>query len=149
MEGYNRIYVGNLSWEITEEELKKFFSNCNIASIQFGMDKETGEFRGYAHVDFSDSQSLKTALKLDQSVLFGRPVRISCAVPLKKKPGTSKKLGAGEKSGAGEKPGEKPSEKPSAPVDSKMKGRTCYECGKKGHSFSACPNKGTVTSTTI
>jgi nucleolin len=110
-EGYNRVYVGSLSWEITEEELKKFFSNCNIKSIRLGMDKETGEFRGYAHVDFSDSKSLKTALALDQSVLFGRPVRISCAVPLKKKsdagekPVAGSKPGVGEKSIAGSKPG--------------------------------------------
>ncbi|MCH99707.1 protein gar2-like, partial [Trifolium medium] len=110
-EGYNRIYVGSLSWEITEEELRKFFSNCNIKSIRFGTDKETGDFRGYAHVDFSDSKSLKTALALDQSVLFGRPVRISCAVPLKKKPDAGEKSvagskqGAGEKSAAGSKPG--------------------------------------------
>ncbi|CAL0316272.1 unnamed protein product [Lupinus luteus] len=89
LEGYNRIYVGNLSWDITEEELKKFFSNCNITSVRFGMDKETGEFRGYAHVDFSDSESLKTSLTLDQNILFGRPVKISCAVPLKKKSGTN------------------------------------------------------------
>ncbi|GAU12171.1 hypothetical protein TSUD_01370 [Trifolium subterraneum] len=102
-EGYNRIYVGSLSWEITEEELRKFFSNCNIKSIRFGTDKETGEFRGYAHVDFSDSKSLKTALALDQSVLFGRPVRISCAVPLKKKPDAGEKSVAGSKQGAGEK----------------------------------------------
>ncbi|CAJ2631037.1 unnamed protein product [Trifolium pratense] len=110
-EGYNRIYVGSLSWEITEEELRKFFSNCNIKSIRLGTDKETGDFRGYAHVDFSDSKSLKTALALDQSVLFGRPVRISCAVPLKKKPDAGEKSvadskqGAGEKSVAGSKPG--------------------------------------------
>ncbi|KAE9611604.1 hypothetical protein Lal_00011478 [Lupinus albus] len=89
LEGYNRIYVGNLSWDITEEELKKFFSNCNITTVRFGMDKETGEFRGYAHVDFSDSESLKTSLTLDQNILFGRPVKISCAVPLKKKSGTN------------------------------------------------------------
>lgn len=130
MEGYNRIYVGNLSWDITEDEVRKFFSKCNITSIKFGMDKETGEFRGYAHVDFGDSQSLKTALTLDQSVLFGRPVRISCAVPLKKKPG------------------EQPSEQPSPTVSGKMKRRICYECREKGHTLSACPNKKTVASTT-
>ncbi|KAI5401871.1 phragmoplastin interacting protein 1 [Lathyrus oleraceus] len=110
-EGYNRIYVGSLSWEITEEELRKFFSNCNIKSIRLGKDKETGEFRGYAHVDFSDSKSLKTALALDQSVLFGRPVRISCAVPLNKKPGAGEKSVAGSKPSAVEKSvaGSKPS----------------------------------------
>ncbi|GER27314.1 RNA-binding (RRM/RBD/RNP motifs) family protein [Striga asiatica] len=83
MEGYNRIYVGNLSWDVTEEDLRNLFSDCTIESIRFGEDKETGEFKGYAHVDFGDSLSLRTALKLDQKIVCGRPVRISCAVPKK------------------------------------------------------------------
>ncbi|XP_061372265.1 phragmoplastin interacting protein 1 [Gastrolobium bilobum] len=162
LEGYNRIYVGNLSWDIAEEELRKFFSNCNITSIRFGMDKETGEFRGYGHVDFSDSQSLKTALTLDQNVLSGRPVKISCAVPLKKKPGNNKTNGVdGEKSSStgsvkmsrNNTSSEAPvngvdGEKSSSTVSGKMRRRTCYECGEKGHMFSACPKKQTVTSTT-
>jgi len=133
LEGYNRIYVGNLSWDITEEELRKFFKNCNITSIRFGMDKETGEFKGYAHVDFSDGQSLKTALTLDQNVLFGRPVRISCAVPLKKKPVTHTSSAPDINGVDGEK---------SSSIGSgKMKRRTCYECGEKGHISLACPKK--------
>ncbi|QCE08776.1 nucleolin [Vigna unguiculata] len=155
LEGYNRVYVGNLSWDITEEELRKFFNNCEITSVRFGMDKETGEFRGYAHVDFGDSQSLKTALTLDQNVLFGRPVKISCAVPLKKKPGTHKSStvnGAdGDKStssGSGKMNGAD-GEKPSSTVKSgKMKRRTCYECGEKGHGFSECPKKQTDAAAT-
>ncbi|XWS07800.1 hypothetical protein CRYUN_Cryun41cG0021900 [Craigia yunnanensis] len=83
VEGYNRIYVGNLSWDITENDLKKLFSDCSVSSIRFGMDKETGEFRGYAHVNFSDSVSLAMALKLDQEIVCSRPVKISCAVPMK------------------------------------------------------------------
>lgn len=142
LEGYNRIYVGNLSWDITEDELRKFFSNCNITSLQFGMDKETGEFRGYAHVDFSDSQSLRTALTLDQKVMCGRPVRISCAVPLKKKPGIHTTSVATPTSN------EVDGEKSSSTLTGKMKRRTCYECGEKGHILSACPKKQAVASTT-
>ncbi|KAG4918558.1 hypothetical protein AAZX31_20G088300 [Glycine max] len=154
LEGYNRIYVGNLSWDITEEELRKFFNGCEITSLRFGMDKETGEFRGYAHVDFSDSQSLKTALALDQNVLFGRPVRISCAVPLKKKTGTHT---SSTVNGAnGDKPSSTGSDridgadgdKPSSTGSGKMRRRTCYECGEKGHTFAACPKKQTVAATT-
>ncbi|CAJ1977712.1 unnamed protein product [Sphenostylis stenocarpa] len=154
LEGYNRVYVGNLSWDITEEELRKFFNNCKITSLRFGMDKETGEFRGYAHVDFSDSQSLKTALTLDQNVLYERPVRISCAVPLKKKLGTrssstingadggkSTSLGNGNMNGAD-------GDKSSSTVSGKMKRRTCYECGEKGHGFSECPKKQAGAATT-
>ncbi|KAK8950374.1 hypothetical protein KSP40_PGU020173 [Platanthera guangdongensis] len=83
IDGYNRVYVGNLSWDITEDALKQFFSDCRILSVRFGTDKETGDFKGYAHIDFSDSVSLAIALKLDQRVLCGRPVRVRCAVPRK------------------------------------------------------------------
>ncbi|KAK0592760.1 hypothetical protein LWI29_024934 [Acer saccharum] len=150
VEGYNRIYIGNLSWDVTEEDLRKLFSDCKINSIRFGMNKETGEFRGYAHVDFSDSLSLTMALKLDQEIVCGRPVKISCAVPKK-----------GVKTESSSVPTEfssVPTESISVPISNvvtstdtdnagsaavsgKIRRRTCYECGEKGHLSSACPNK--------
>ncbi|KAB2596080.1 protein gar2-like [Pyrus ussuriensis x Pyrus communis] len=156
VEGYNRIYVGNLSWDITEDDLRKLFSDCKISSVHFGMDKETGEFRGYAHVNFSDSLSVTMALKLDQKVVCGRPVKISCAVPLKK---------AGTPSTpALTTPSTHSTSVASAmctdsiPVNttlgtgadddglsaSKIKRRMCYECGEKGHLSSACPKSATT-----
>ncbi|KAK4835106.1 hypothetical protein QYF36_005289 [Acer negundo] len=143
VEGYNRIYIGNLSWDVTEEDLRKLFSDCKIDSIRFGMNKETGEFRGYAHVDFSDSLSLTMSLKLDQEIVCGRPVKISCAVPKKGvktesssvptesiSVPTSNVVTSTDTDNAG-----------SAAVSGKIRRRTCYECGEKGHLSSACPNK--------
>lgn len=155
MDGYNRIYLGNLSWDVTEDDLKKLFAKCNIASIRFGMDKETGEFRGYAHVDFSDSVSLKTALKLDQEIIHGRPVKIRCAVPKK---GTERRGAA--TAAAAETPPEmhpethpepmpetkEPAETGVSAVSGKIRRRTCYECGEKGHLSSNCPKKQLVDS---
>lgn len=180
MEGYNRIYIGNLSWDITEEDLKKLFSDCKISSLRFGTNKETGEFRGYAHVDFSDSLSLSMALKLDQEVVRGRPVKISCAVPPKKginsksrslpsnKRATSKvtdSAGLGtsndaDNSGAvtsnvaanaGSGTSDITDHIGLSAVSGKIRRRTCYECGEKGHLSSACPKKTAdqTNSTTI
>ncbi|KAK9913441.1 hypothetical protein M0R45_037258 [Rubus argutus] len=131
VEGYNRIYVGNLSWDITEEDLRKLFSDCKISAINFGMDKETGEFRGYAHVEFSDSLSLTMALKLDQKVVLGRPVKISCAVPLRKAGIHPKSVSTTTSAGADD----------AGLSSGKLKRRTCYECSEKGHVSSACPKK--------
>ncbi|KAK9270721.1 hypothetical protein L1049_026304 [Liquidambar formosana] len=84
-------------------------SDCNISSVRFGMDKETGEFRGYAHVDFSNNLSLTMALMLEQEIACGRPVKISCAVPMKgattdsSSPTSGKADGAGMSSGSGKK----------------------------------------------
>lgn len=131
MDGYNRVYVGNLSWDITEDDLKQLFSDCKISSIRFGTDKETGDFKGYAHIDFDDTVSLTIALKLDQKVVCGRPVKISCAVPKKGVDVNSQK-----------KPAAKNAENDGTGGSSKKKKRrTCYECGVPGHLSSACPRK--------
>ncbi|XVE99514.1 hypothetical protein REPUB_Repub03eG0205500 [Reevesia pubescens] len=165
VEGYNRIYVRILSWDITEDDLKKFFTDCDVSSIRFGMAKETGEFRGYAHVDFSDSVSVAMALKLDQEVVCGRPVKISCAVP---KQGGKTQSRSRATSNEGPARNEEPPSKEiptrneapasnelptaneagngSASVSSgKLRRRTCYECGQKGHISSAFPNNEVPT----
>ncbi|XP_057809537.1 phragmoplastin interacting protein 1 [Salvia miltiorrhiza] len=173
-EGYNRIYVGNLSWDITEDDLKNTLAGCTIKSIRFGEDKETGEFKGYAHVDFADSQSLKTALKLDQTVVCGRPIRISCAVLKKATASESKpmlkdnqvdpgkevtaatlkappkeyqvKVVAAEDYQAGSynvsvAVENQVTSSVTNAVSSKIRRRTCYECGERGHLSSSCPKK--------
>lgn len=130
---------------------------------------ETGEFKGYAHVEFADALSLKTALKLDQTIVYGRPVKISCAVP---KNATGTKLlplpkDNQEESGKQENttkleatPKENELDKSYVSVvenqvissgtnnvSSKIRRRTCYECGERGHLSSDCPNKPATDST--
>ncbi|XP_039037383.1 protein gar2 [Hibiscus syriacus] len=150
MEGYNRIYVGNLSWDITEDDLKKFFSDCNVSSIRFGINKETGEFRGYAHVDFSDSVSVAMALKLDQEIVCGRPVKRSvlflrkqCKLNRISSNNSSKEVPMSVKAPmvvSVEVPQVSEIDNGGLSVSSgKLRRRTCYQCGQKGHISSACP----------
>ncbi|KAF6164380.1 hypothetical protein GIB67_037537 [Kingdonia uniflora] len=170
VKGYNRVYVGNLSWDITEDDLSKLFSDCKISSIRFGEDKETKEFRGYAHVDFSDVVSMTMALTLDQKLVCGRPVKISCAVPKKEasknKPVSSSMNKTSEierslSSGISESrslgiavnetlnSGVGVSESLSTAVTGKMKRRKCYECGTAGHLSSDCPDKKEPVSSSV
>ncbi|KAI0509867.1 hypothetical protein KFK09_010464 [Dendrobium nobile] len=135
IDGYNRIYVGNLSWDISEDDLKQLFSDCKISSIRFGTDKETGDFKGYAHVDFADSVSLTIALKLDQKVVCGRPVKVRCAMPRK-----SGQTESGSRSYDKQQESNQVGDGSSA-GKSKKKRRTCYECGTPGHLSSECPQK--------
>ncbi|KAJ8765917.1 hypothetical protein K2173_020433 [Erythroxylum novogranatense] len=145
VKGYNRIYVGNLPWDVTEDEVRNFFSDSNVSSIRFGKDKETGEFRGYAHVDFSDNLSLIMALKLDQRILCGRPIKISCAVPKKDAKDHSTALPATEETTAEGTKGEGISNGGGlSSVSGKIRRRTCYECGEKGHISTDCPKKQTA-----
>ncbi|GAB2229483.1 hypothetical protein Droror1_Dr00023626 [Drosera rotundifolia] len=142
VEGYNRIYVGNLAWDITEGDLRKLFLDCVISLIRFGEDKETGEFKGYAHVDFSDKNSLTKALTLDQTVVCGRPVRIRCAVQKKavdQKKSVDQKISA---MAQGSSPAQMaPKANDDGAISKKIKGRTCYDCGERGHISLSCPKK--------
>lgn len=163
MEGYNRVYVGNLAWDITEDDLKQLFKGCKISSVRFGTDKETGEFRGYAHVDFEDSLSLAMALKLDQKEVCGRPARISCAVPKNEAKAGSKPLGPqivkAENGSINQVTIDKKAVNESSipiseakvenengntltsSVSGVKKRRTCCECGVAGHISSDSPMK--------
>lgn len=102
------------------------------------MNKETGQLRGYAHVDFSDSLSLTMALKLDQKVVCGRPVRITCAVPKKGAKTHPMPLPTTTEAAKSEVTNSEVSS-----ISGKMRRRTCYECGEKGHISSDCPKKQT------
>ena len=61
-------------------DIKRFLKGCNIDNVRLAVDRKTGNFRGYGHVDFSDDLSLEKAIKMDQKELLGRPVKISYAV---------------------------------------------------------------------
>ncbi|OAY72869.1 RNA-binding protein CP31B, chloroplastic [Ananas comosus] len=80
VDGCCSAYVGNLSWDVTEDDIRGFFEESKIASIRFAFDKKTGNFRGFCHVDFEDDESLERAMKKDQVALHGRPIKIAYAV---------------------------------------------------------------------
>jgi len=73
-------YVGNLSWNVTEKDLRDFFKSSKISSIRFAIDKRTGGSRGFCHVDFQDDDSLEKAVAMNQSELQGRPVKVAYSV---------------------------------------------------------------------
>lgn len=79
-EGCLSAYVGNLSWNIAEKDLRDFFKSSRITSIRFAIDKRTGDSRGFCHVDFEDDESLENAVRMNQSELRGRPVKIAYAI---------------------------------------------------------------------
>jgi cold-inducible RNA-binding protein len=50
-----RLYVGNLPYDVTEPELREFFSPVGpLSSVIIPVDRETGKRRGFAFVEFSD-----------------------------------------------------------------------------------------------
>ena len=72
------IFVGNLPFEITEEQIKDKFAECGeVSNVRMLTDKRTGRFRGIAFVSFVNDDDARNALDNFNGVdLGGRPMRI-------------------------------------------------------------------------
>ena len=78
--GYNVVYVGNLPWDCDEALLEGFFDGCEVTKVRLHTDRETGAFRGFAHVHFADEGGLDRAVALSGQLLEGREVKVAYAV---------------------------------------------------------------------
>jgi RNA recognition motif-containing protein len=77
------IYVGNLNYSISEEDLNKVFSDFgNVDSVKIIRDKMTGRAKGFGFVDMPDDSEAETAIKeLDGKELMGRNMRVNPSRP--------------------------------------------------------------------
>ncbi len=75
------IYVSNLSFHTTEEDLKNLFSKFgSVSSAKIIMDRETNRSRGFAFVEMSSEEEGKAAMSgLNQKEIEGRPLSVSLA----------------------------------------------------------------------
>lgn len=68
----NKLYVGNLSKETTEEELEEFFSSYGtVLSARIKRDNVTGEPWGYGFVEMADPDAAEQALLNAKGKLLG------------------------------------------------------------------------------
>jgi len=77
------IYVGNLSYEVREDDLKEVFTKYgNVKSVQLPMDRETGRVRGFAFVEMgTDAEEVAAIEALDTAEWMGRNLKVSKARP--------------------------------------------------------------------
>ncbi|KRT53948.1 RNA recognition motif domain-containing protein [endosymbiont of Ridgeia piscesae] len=77
------IYVGNLSWNTTDDELHELFAPYGaVDSAKVIMDRETGRSRGFGFVEMSDNSAAQSAIdSLNDSQLGGRSLRVNEAKP--------------------------------------------------------------------
>jgi RNA recognition motif-containing protein len=75
----NKIYVGNLPFSSTEDELRTAFAaHGDVVSVNLIMDRETGRPRGFGFVEMADSTAASNAIRaLDGSELGGRNLRVN------------------------------------------------------------------------
>jgi RNA recognition motif-containing protein len=74
-----KIYVGNLPFSSTEEDLDALFArHGTVASVNVITDRETGRPRGFAFVEMESASDADDAIRaLDGSNLGGRDIRVN------------------------------------------------------------------------
>ncbi|MBW1715800.1 MAG: RNA-binding protein [Deltaproteobacteria bacterium] len=82
------IYVGNLPYNVTEEELREAFSEFGeVSSVNVIMDKYSGQSKGFGFVEMEKSSEAEEAIKaLNESSLKGRNIKVNQAKPRGKRP---------------------------------------------------------------
>ena len=78
-----RLYVGNLPYKATDEELTALFSKVgNVASARVMRDVATGRARGFAFVEMAtDEEAQKAATEFNQYEMGGRSLTVNEARP--------------------------------------------------------------------
>ena len=77
------IFVGNLSFQTTQEELHAAFSNYgNVERVNIVTDRDSGQPRGFAFVEMTDRAAAEAAIaKLNGTDLNGRTLNVNEARP--------------------------------------------------------------------
>ena len=82
------IYVGNLSYRMTEDELREAFAAFGeVSSAKIIMDRETGRSKGFGFVEMPVQSEGEEAIKaLNEKELAGRNIRVNEARPREDRP---------------------------------------------------------------
>jgi len=75
------IFVGNLGFKTSEQNLRKFFADCgNVVDVRIAKNEE-GRSKGFCHVDFDAAESVETAKGKAGQELDGRELRVDASTP--------------------------------------------------------------------
>jgi len=82
------IYVGNLSFNATEQEIEEAFAQYGeVASVNIIKDRETGRSRGFAFVEMPDGEQAREAIeKTNLTEIDGRAITVNEARPKRDRP---------------------------------------------------------------
>ncbi len=95
-----KIYVGNLSFQATEDQVRGLFTEFgNIESLAMINDRDTGRFRGFAFVEMEDSAANAAINALNGKEFDGRELTVNEARPREERSGGGG--GGGYRGGSG------------------------------------------------
>lgn len=82
----NTLYIGNMPFEMTDRDLNELFKDlANVFDVRVTVDRQTGQFRGYVHAEFTDVQSAAIGLeRLSRHTLYGRKLKVYYSNNLRK-----------------------------------------------------------------
>jgi RNA recognition motif-containing protein len=82
------IYVGNLSYKMTDEDLGKLFSTYGtVSESKVVIDKATRRSKGFGFVEMPNQSEGDEAIRqLDGKEIDGRPIKVNVAKPKEEKP---------------------------------------------------------------
>lgn len=77
------IFVGNLSFDVTQDDLKQVFAEYgSVNRVQLPTDRETGRMRGFAFVEMQSEAEETAAIEaLDGAEWMGRNLKVNKAKP--------------------------------------------------------------------
>lgn len=98
-----KLYVGNLPFSATEEDIAAKFSACGtVESAKLITDRDTGRSKGFGFVEMSSESEAQAAIDtLNGQDYGGRPMTVNEARPQQKKPGGYGGGGGGYGGGGG------------------------------------------------
>jgi RNA recognition motif-containing protein len=76
----NKLYVGNLPFSVSEDQLRGVFASYGeISQLSLIMDRDTGRPKGFGFITFASQQAAEKALEQNGKDLGGRPLRVNIA----------------------------------------------------------------------
>lgn len=97
------IYVGNLPWSTTMDDLQAMFQQYGeVVRAQIVMDRETGRSRGFGFVEMANQAEADAAIAaLNNMEMNGRPLTVNIARPRESGGSGGPRRGGGRGSGGG------------------------------------------------
>jgi len=83
-----QIYVGNMSYQMTEDSISAIFAEYGeVSKVTLISDRETGRAKGFGFVTMNDDEEAKSAIEaLNEKEIEGRTLRVNEAKPREERP---------------------------------------------------------------
>ena len=87
----SKLFVGNLSWDTTEDDLRQHFAKCGrVKSVKIITDKNTGKSKGFGFVEMETTEEANAAIQMLHDLnLHERNLRVSLAQERQDRPSGS------------------------------------------------------------